>query len=75
MIIPKELKTRKATRIEKDLLRAINALELMQCENYSSITSITLSYLYDIRDGKVPKKMITKPKIMKRLKVKWLKKI
>lgn len=62
IVIPKELKTRKATRIEKDLLRVINALELMQEEHYSSYTNLTLSYLCDIRDGRVPKKMITKPK-------------
>ena len=45
--------------MESDLNRVIKTLEHMQKENYSAITSITLSYLIDIRDDKVPKKMVT----------------
>jgi len=46
-------------KMESDLNRVIKTLEHMQKENYSAITSITLSYLTDIRDDKVPKKMVT----------------
>ena len=46
-------------KMESDLNRVIKTLEHMQKENYSAITSITLSYLIDIRDDKVPKKMVT----------------
>ena len=46
-------------KMESNLNRVIKTLEHMQKENYSAITSITLSYLIDIRDDKVPKKMVT----------------
>ena len=44
-------------KIEYNLNRVIKALEYMQEEKYDSLRSITLSYLYDIRDDNVPKNM------------------
>jgi len=62
--VEKQYKERKkilerTTKIEKNLLRVIKALELTQDENYSSITNLVLSYLTDIRDNRVPEKLIT----------------
>ena len=44
--------------IKKNLLRVIESLEYQQIEHYSSERHLTLSYLYDIRDNKVPKKLM-----------------
>lgn len=49
----------RTTKIEKDLVRVIKALEYTQEENYSAVTNLVLSYLIDIRDHKVPDKLIT----------------
>jgi len=62
--VEKQYKERKkilerTTKIENNLLRVIKALELTQDENYSSITNLVLSYLTDIRDNRVPEKLIT----------------
>ena len=45
--------------LEENLNKVIKALEWMQENNYSSIRGITLSYLYDIRDNKVPVNLLT----------------
>jgi len=44
--------------IKKNLLRVIESLEYQQIEHYNSERHLTLSYLYDIRDNKVPKKLM-----------------
>ena len=49
----------RTTKIEKNLLRVIKALELTQEEKYSPTTNLVLSYLTDIRDDRVPEKLIT----------------
>lgn len=51
--------------VKKNLLRVIEALEYMQKENYSPFTNLTLSYLYDIRDNKVPNNLVTDLKYKK----------
>ena len=53
----KKSELRRLMKLEKNLIRVIKALEYMQKRNYSALTNLTLSYLTDIRDGKVPKKM------------------
>ncbi len=50
-------------KLEDNLNRVIKALEYMQDEKYDSLRSITLSYLYDIRDDNVPKNMVTDSKV------------
>ena len=52
-------------KLEDNLNRVIKALEYMQDEKYDSLRSITLSYLYDIRDDNVPKNMVTDRKASK----------
>jgi len=49
----------RTTKIEKNLLRVIKALEFTQEEKYSPTTNLVLSYLTDIRDDRVPEKLIT----------------
>ena len=46
----------------KNLLRVIRALEWEQDQNYSPERSFALSYLVDIRDDTIPKKMVTDKK-------------
>jgi hypothetical protein len=46
------------TRIERDLNRVIKALEYMQEKDYTVERNFALSYLYDIKNDTVPKKMI-----------------
>ena len=53
----KKSELKRLIKLEKNLIRVIKALEYLQKRNYSAFTNITLSYLTDIRDGKVPKKM------------------
>lgn len=53
----KKSELRRLMKLEKNLIRVIKALEYMQKRNYSALTNLTLSYLTDIRDGRVPKKM------------------
>ena len=53
----KKAELKRLIKLQKNLIRVIKALEYMQKRNYSAFTNMTLSYLTDIRDGKVPKKM------------------
>lgn len=50
---------RELTRIESDLNRVINSLELEQIQDYSPQRNFVLSYLIDIRDDKVPKNLLS----------------
>jgi len=43
--------------IEINLIRVIKALEYMQKKNYSPMTNLALSYLYDIRYDQIPPKL------------------
>lgn len=56
---------KKTTKIEKNLLRVIDALEYMQRNDYSSHINLVLSYLYDIRDDSVPEKLATDKLVVK----------
>lgn len=56
---------KKTTKIEKNLLRVIDALEYMQRDDYSSHINLVLSYLYDIRDDSVPEKLVTDKLVVK----------
>lgn len=56
---------KKTTKIEKNLLRVIDALEYMQRNDYSSHINLVLSYLYDIRDDSVPEKLVTDKLVVK----------
>src|SRR3990172_8677199 len=60
-----DYKQRMLDRVEKQyherkkILRVIKALESTQEEKYSPTTNLVLSYLTDIRDDRVPEKLIT----------------
>lgn len=56
------MKTRMDKEIVEDLKRVIKSLEFMQEQKYSSLRNLTLSYLYDIQNGNVPKQLITDKK-------------
>lgn len=45
--------------LEENLIRVIKALEYLQKENYSPMTNLALSYLYDIRYNQVPEKLLS----------------
>lgn len=47
----------KEKKILINLDRVIKALEYEQKENYSATRNLVLSYLYDIKNNTVPKKM------------------
>lgn len=49
-------------RKARDLKRVIKALEYENSENYSSTRSLALSYLTDIENNRVPKKMVSDKK-------------
>jgi len=45
--------------INENLERVIKALEWSQNEEYSSLITLALSYLYDIQNNEVPENLIT----------------
>ena len=47
------------SKLEENLKRVIKALEWEQGKNYSPITNMILSYLYDIQNDTVPTNLIT----------------
>lgn len=46
------------TKLEIRLKAVILSLEKQQETNYNPVTTLILSYLYDLRDGKVPSHVI-----------------